>query len=240
MTAEMMTGQGMILGTPGYLSPEQARGQEVDKRADIWAFGVVLYEMLTGGRLFEGETAPEALAEVLTHEPDLDRVPAKMRKLLASCLEKDPKRRLRDIGDAWRLVEETTVSAVRPPNKVWAAAAGRALALVAAAAGAGWWQASRSGDHPLMRYALDLGADAIAGSDADIAISPDGQRIVFAVRRLTAKPSLPRGCSTSPKPLCCPELRAGTGVFRTLANGSASALTACSADLSQGGAPSGT
>src|SRR5579863_6519377 len=82
------TQMGMILGTAGYMSPEQARGKEVDKRADIWAFGVVLYEMVTGKRLFEGETVSDSLAAILKEEPDLARAPAKIRRLLASCLEK--------------------------------------------------------------------------------------------------------------------------------------------------------
>jgi Tol biopolymer transport system component len=88
------------------MSPEQARGKPVDKRADIWAFGVVLCEMLTGQRLFKGETISDTLAAVLKEEPDLERVPAKLRRLLAKCLEKDPKRRLRDIGDAFALLED--------------------------------------------------------------------------------------------------------------------------------------
>jgi serine/threonine-protein kinase len=98
---------GQILGTAAYMAPEQARGKTLDKRADIWAFGVVLYEMLTGRRLFHGESATDTLAAVLTKEPDWNRVPAKARRLLQRCLEKDPKRRLRDIGDAWSLVEDT-------------------------------------------------------------------------------------------------------------------------------------
>jgi eukaryotic-like serine/threonine-protein kinase len=102
------TQMGMILGTAGYMSPEQARGKEVDKRADIWAFGVVLYEMVTGQRLFEGETVSDSLAAVLTREPDLAQAPEKTRRLLASCLEKDPKKRLRDIGDWARLLEDRT------------------------------------------------------------------------------------------------------------------------------------
>ncbi len=100
------TRAGMILGTASYMSPEQARGKTVDKRADIWAFGVVLYEMLTGKPLFEGETVSDTLAQVLTGEPDWEQVPAKVRRLLKKCLEKDPKKRLRDIGDAWELLEE--------------------------------------------------------------------------------------------------------------------------------------
>ncbi len=97
------TRAGMILGTAAYMSPEQARGKAVDKRADIWAFGVVMFEMLTGQRLFEGETVSDTLAQVLTKEPDWEQVPAKVRRLLKKCLEKDPKKRLRDIGDAWEL-----------------------------------------------------------------------------------------------------------------------------------------
>jgi Tol biopolymer transport system component len=99
------TDTGVILGTAGYMSPEQARGKPVDKRADIWAFGVVLYEMLIGERLFEGETVSDTLAQDLTKEPDLSRVPPKARKLLSRCFEKDPKRRLRDIGEARFLLE---------------------------------------------------------------------------------------------------------------------------------------
>ena len=106
-----LTVTGMILGTAGYMAPEQARGQTVDKRADIWAFGVALYEMVTGKRLFEGETVSDSLAAVLTREPDLKSVPENTRLLLQRCLEKDPRRRLRDIGDAMPLVDTALASA---------------------------------------------------------------------------------------------------------------------------------
>src|SRR5512139_1371485 len=102
---EAMTRPGVILGTAAYMSPEQAKGKSVDKRADIWAFGCILYECLTGKRAFEGETVTETLAAVLTREPEWDKIPAKMRPLLHRCLERDPKKRLRDTGDAWRLLE---------------------------------------------------------------------------------------------------------------------------------------
>ena len=95
---------GMILGTAAYMSPEQARGQPVDKRADIWAFGVVLFEMLTGRRLFDGATVSDALAAVLRQEVPWDALPAStpmpLRRLLQRCLQRDPAKRLRDIGDA--------------------------------------------------------------------------------------------------------------------------------------------
>src|SRR6202521_851021 len=103
------TQAGMILGTAGYMSPEQARGKNVDKRADIWAFGVVLYEMLTGQRLFDGEDMAETLAAVIHKEPDLSQVPAKVGRLLQRCLAKAPKKALRDIGDAWELLEAAPV-----------------------------------------------------------------------------------------------------------------------------------
>jgi len=116
-----LSGPGLILGTPAYMAPEQARGRIVDKRADIWAFGVVLYEMLTGGRLFEGETTAEILAAVLTKEPEWERLPAPAQKLVRSCLEKNPHRRLRDIGDFWRPIEEAPrIEDVRRGGLHWA------------------------------------------------------------------------------------------------------------------------
>src|SRR5580693_9120107 len=91
------THAGVILGTAAYMSPEQARGKNVDKRADIWAFGVVLYELTVGERPFDGEDLTELLASVVKAPPDLSKVPTKVRRLIESCLEKDPRKRLRDI-----------------------------------------------------------------------------------------------------------------------------------------------
>ena len=104
----LLTVAGMILGTAGYMAPEQARGKDADKRADIWAFGVVLFEMLTGRRLFEGETVGDTLAAVIKEEPDWTKVPARVQRLLRRCLEKDPKLRLRDITGVEFLLEETS------------------------------------------------------------------------------------------------------------------------------------
>ena len=102
ITTPAMTEAGMILGTAAYMAPEQARGKAVDKRADIWAFGVVLFEMLTGTRLFAGESVAETLGLIFSREPDLAMLPAttpaRVRSLLARCLVKDPRQRLRDIA----------------------------------------------------------------------------------------------------------------------------------------------
>jgi eukaryotic-like serine/threonine-protein kinase len=100
------TAAGVILGTAAYMSPEQAKGKTVDKRADIWAFGVVLYEMLTGKQLFQGDTVSDILASVIKEHPDWDKVPTKVQRLLRSCLQKDQKRRLADISDAKLLLED--------------------------------------------------------------------------------------------------------------------------------------
>jgi serine/threonine protein kinase len=101
---------GHIVGTPGYMSPEQARGEDVDKRADLWAFGCLLYELLTGKRAFEGETLPDTIAAVLGREPDWQalpaKTPAKVRGLLRRCLQKNADRRLSNIGDARKAIEE--------------------------------------------------------------------------------------------------------------------------------------
>jgi len=133
------TQRGLILGTAAYMAPEQARGKPVDKRADIWAFGVVLWEMLAGRRLFDGATTSDVLAAVLRDEPDLRALPAELssvaRHVIARCLEKDPRRRFRDIGDV-RLELEMSGRGDPAPIAVPAAAPRARRALVLAAAGA--------------------------------------------------------------------------------------------------------
>ena len=104
------TQEGVILGTPAYMSPEQARGQAVDKRTDIWAFGCVLYEMLAGLAAFQRGTIADTLAAIVDHQVDVSTLPAgvapRVRQLLQRCLEKVPRRRLRDIGDARLEIED--------------------------------------------------------------------------------------------------------------------------------------
>src|SRR5215467_12071802 len=126
---------GTIMGTAAYMSPEQARGKPVDKRADIWSWGVVLYELLTGVRMFKGDEAADTLAQVLTKEPDWERAPVQVQRLLQRCLEKDPKKRLRDIGEA-RYVLDNSVTA---PKRSWLAWTAAALLAVAAAGFAALW-----------------------------------------------------------------------------------------------------
>jgi serine/threonine-protein kinase len=110
-----MTAVGTILGTAAYMAPEQARGKTVDKRADIWAFGAVLYEVLTGSRLFRGDDVTEVLASVIKETPDLGRTPPEVRRLLAACLERNPESRLHDIAD-WRLLLDAPSPAAAKPR----------------------------------------------------------------------------------------------------------------------------
>jgi serine/threonine protein kinase/Tol biopolymer transport system component len=175
------TRAGMILGTAGYMSPEQARGKPVDKRADIWAFGVVLFEMLTGKRLFEGETVSDTLAQVLTKEPDWERVPAKVRRLLKKCLEKDPKKRLRDIGDAWELLEDapgaTAPARSRLGTTGWIAAG---VVTVIAAGLAFVHFREQPPAVELTRFQIPLPARATpVGPFPPQEVSPDGRKLVF-------------------------------------------------------------
>jgi serine/threonine-protein kinase len=176
------TRAGQILGTAAYMAPEQARGKTADKRVDIWAFGVVLYEMLTGRRLFQGEAISDTLAEVLTKDPEWRRVPAKLQRLLKSCLEKDPKRRLRDIGDTWRLLEDAPEARRPRSRRPWIAVAVLAIALSISL----WalWRAARPAEtrpQTAVRLDLDLGPDVSLGSStgAAVILSPDGTRLAF-------------------------------------------------------------
>src|SRR5215469_10910215 len=172
---------GVILGTAAYMAPEQAKGKSVDKRADIWAFGVVVYELLTGERLFKGEEVGETLAQVLTKEPDLGRVPADVRRLLAECLQKDPKRRLRDIGDAKRLLMESGTevpqqSKVRAMWIPWAVAA--VLFALAAVALAFIHFRQVPPLKTVQRYTIALPEHTT--SLHSFAISPDGRHVAIS------------------------------------------------------------
>ncbi len=180
------TMHGVILGTAGYMSPEQARGKRVDKRADIWAFGVVLYELVTGKRLFEGDDAGHTLAAVIMKEPDLSTVPAQVLPLLKRCLEKNPKKRLRDIGDMELLLADAPSAAAPPPspsrlggiaeNKVaWGVAA--LLAVIALGVSFVHFRETPPAD-PVLHLSVPIPANSLAGF---LALSPDGQRMVISL-----------------------------------------------------------
>jgi len=182
---ELGTVAGMILGTAAYMSPEQARGKPVDKRADIWAFGVVLHEMLTGRQLFAGETVSDTLAAVLTREPDLQALPPgvapQVRALLARCLRKDPRERLRDIGDARLELQEPALAepAVLPPvqarrTPAWVPVLALAAVLAALAGGVLYGRRSAVAAVPLYRQ-LTFGRGYVYSAR----FAPDGQTVVY-------------------------------------------------------------
>src|ERR1700674_4294224 len=195
------TKAGMIMGTAAYMSPEQASGKPVDKRADIWSFGVVLWEMLVGHRLFDGETISHVLADVLRGPIDLDKLPKEtplaIRNLLRRCLDRDVKNRLRDIGEARVAIDnagkEPEVAAAAAPvprhgKLPWAAAG--LMTLVAA--GIAGYSLMRSTPPPLVsQFTVDAPPDtAFTNPFAATAVSPDGRYLVFGARRGSATPSL--------------------------------------------------
>ncbi len=193
------TRAGVLLGTAAYMSPEQARGKRVDRRADIWAFGCVLYEMLTGQRTFTGETTSDTLAAVIKSHPEWTSLPAstppRVRELLRRCSQKDPKHRLQAIGKA-RIAIETVLSGaaeeVAPIAAVvrprWRLGLTAALAAIGAALATGlffWNLRPRPSPKPLTRFALTLPV----GESLDlvvypaVAISPDGSALAYVARR---------------------------------------------------------
>jgi len=190
ITSPAMTQAGMILGTAAYMSPEQARGKAVDKRADIWAFGCVLHEMLTGTRLFGGDSVPETLGLIFSREPDLatlpSATPARVRRLIARCLVKEPRQRLRDIGEARLALDDAhdTPGAVQSSSASvwrwvpWGIAAAAVLV-------AGWALSSRAGltttapqvTHLEIAYPRDV--ENFPGTSMAPAISPDGRTVAM-------------------------------------------------------------
>ena len=190
MTSPAMTGMGVILGTVAYMSPEQARGTPVDKRTDIWAFGAVMFEMLTGRRAFAGEDIGDTIVSVLSKEPDWLALPsstsASVRSLLRRCLDKDPKRRLRDVGEARVALEnpfetaasETASSAPLSPLRgrlAWVAALAVAVGVIIALS------------IPTLRYLHETPppetrteiVTPATSEPTSFALSPDGRQIVF-------------------------------------------------------------
>jgi Tol biopolymer transport system component len=204
------TRAGVILGTASYMSPEQATGRPVDRRADIWAFGCVLYEMLTGQRAFAGAELSDTLAAVLTKAPDWTALPAitptAIRRLLRRCLEKDRTQRLSDIADARLEIDEaltapasdsmiaaSAVTSLRPAR--WRRAVPWAIAAIF---GVGWvlllWRVAPWRTTPPrapQRLSVELGVDsALPTTDAAFVLSPDGTLLAFVARRSGSDPQL--------------------------------------------------
>jgi eukaryotic-like serine/threonine-protein kinase len=200
----MGTEEGMILGTPAYMSPEQARGKAVDKRTDIWAFGCVLYEMLAGKVAFRGATVSDTIVAVLEREPDWQALPAatptKIRDLLRRCLQKESQHRLRDIGDARIEIEEASAAPAMPEpaaTRKGVRALGRqvlilsvgALLLVAIVTGLTMWNLKSSPaptPQPVSRTVITLPpGQQLAGLDLGpaVALSPDGSRLAYVARQ---------------------------------------------------------
>ncbi|HSW40723.1 MAG TPA: protein kinase, partial [Acidobacteriota bacterium] len=178
---EAMTRPGVILGTAAYMSPEQAKGKSVDKRADIWAFGHILYECLTGKRTFEGETVTETLAAVLTKEPEWAKAPAKAHPLLRRCLERDPKKRLRDIGDAIPLLEGLPEPVLAKSGFPWIAWAIAAVFLAAFAVMflIHFRENPGTPPHPA-RFQIALPDQMRPSTIPTLALSPDGRYLAFS------------------------------------------------------------
>ncbi len=177
-----LEGAGMIAGTAAYMSPEQARGKSITARADIWAFGVVLYEMVTGKRLFHGEDLTEILASVVKQQPDLSAAPWEVHRLLEACLQKDPKMRLQAIGD-WKLLLDhvrtapaQTVPVKSPMAWLWPSIAALAAAI------AGFVSFLHFRESPPVLNPLSLSVSIPANSLPSVALlSPDGRRLLVTL-----------------------------------------------------------
>jgi Tol biopolymer transport system component len=181
-TIDEATRSGVILGTASYMAPEQAQGKSVDKRADIWAFGVVLHELLTGSRIFKGDTLADTLAAVLTKEPQWDRIPAQARPLLRRCLVRDPQRRLRDIGDAMALLEVAPESPREPAKArqswlAWSAAG--VLLLGLAVLGIIHFREQPSATPGLQRFQIPVPDKMSLLGNGAFSVSPDGRTLAF-------------------------------------------------------------
>jgi eukaryotic-like serine/threonine-protein kinase len=177
------TMQGVILGTAAYMSPEQARGKSVDRRTDIWAFGVVLHEMLTGQQLFSGATVSDTLAAVLRHEPDYARIPARIGRLIRWCLERDPKKRLRDIADGMAIVQEGTDQRVSDGTAtaipIWPWAIAAAACLAAAGLALVLLRGKAPASPEAYRVTIRLPESVTFSPSAALALSPDSHRVAF-------------------------------------------------------------
>jgi len=261
------TKAGIILGTAAYMSPEQARGKSVDRRTDIWAFGVVLFEMLTGRQMFSGETVTDVMAAVVRAEPDWTllpaKVPAHIKKLLHRCLEKDARKRLRDIGEARLTLEEPPEPAAPAPVEAgapakragfaaffpWALAALLGVTAVALILRTG---PSQTAEAPV-RFSISMPekSQLVRADTPILAISSDGSKVVFVadpgsgpqlfvrpMDRLDATPLAGTGGASSP--FFSPDGRwigfFADGKLKKIALTSAQSVTLADAPVNRGGA----
>ncbi len=194
---QRMTHAGVILGSAAYMAPEQARGRQVDRRADIWAFGAVLFEMLTARRPFAGETISETLASVMRDEPDWSALPPglspRLRRLLERCLAKDPRQRLQAIGEARITIEELAANPVEAPSPAAAGGGPRPLrmlpwlvaALAVVALVVALWSKQPAQTQGVTELSVVPSAGHQIGLDLSyhpLAIAPDGRSLAYTVR----------------------------------------------------------
>ena len=192
------THAGVIMGTAGYMAPEQAKGKGADRRSDIWSFGIVLYELLTGSRMFGGDTVPETLASVMKDQVTLEKLPGEtpssIRRLLSRCLERDPRRRLQSIGEARIVIEDAiagvgqeegraqpATSVVHVPKWPFAVAA---IGVLAAALALGWtWTRPTPAPPAVTRFTIpppeNVALTVTSPNATQIAVSPDGRYVAF-------------------------------------------------------------
>ena len=203
-----MTQEGFIIGTAAYMAPEQAKGKPVDRRADIWAFGCVLYEMLSGKKAFEGETVSDVLAAVIKSEPDWSALPGDtppaIQRLVRRCLQKDPRQRLQAIGDARIAIEETLSSGARMPKRrspaggLWRA--GRRFALapraccgrlcviaIVSTATTAWFLLQPKPQQMLCASPSRRPENIRLRRNPGLSISPDGHYLTFAAQACTGQ-----------------------------------------------------
>jgi eukaryotic-like serine/threonine-protein kinase len=259
ITSPAMTAAGMILGTAAYMAPEQARGKPVDTRADLWAFGCVVYEMLTGSRSFRGDDVTETLAAVLKSEPDWTALPGdlpiEVRHLLARCLEKDPSRRVASASTlAYVLDEPKTLSPAAVPSTVRHGAWGRREAVLAALAAtfatliaaAVWMYRPTVTTRVTSRLVLSSGDGEVTVGRNRIAVSPDGRQLVYYVNNLpqlrdlstfalTAIPSTFTGqAAFSPDSRSLAAWSNTDNTIKRIDVGSSAVLTVCSSPIVSG------
>jgi serine/threonine-protein kinase len=220
ITSPAMTHAGVVLGTAAYMAPEQAKGKAIDRRADIWAFGAVLYEMLTGSRAFPGEDVTDAIVSIMSREPDWSRLPAEtpspIRMLLKRMLDKDAKRRLRDVGEA-RLVFDDVLYGRAQPVEAQPAPVARspvwrrlmpvaATAIVVATVAYGAWRMTPTPPMPIVRFTITLPENFEFTRTAArmIDVSRDGAQIVYLgnrqlhLRSLSTNESRPLAATLDP------------------------------------------